>query len=71
MLVISKLLELTTTKSNYLMTNYPTPSKSKKLVKRALKRPELFTEGDLAYFRIWKELQKQEKTSKPKSDYLK
>ena len=32
--------------------------KKKKLVKQALKNPELFTEGELAYFRRWLELKK-------------
>ena len=32
--------------------------KKKKLVKQALKNPELFTEGELVYFRKWLELKK-------------
>lgn len=32
--------------------------KKKKLVKQALKNPELFTEGELAYFRRWLEFKK-------------
>lgn len=50
--------------------------KRSKLAKKALNHPEYFTEGELAYFRMWlekrkarKEKEKEEKTSLP--PYLK
>jgi len=46
--------------------------KTKELLKRALKKPELFTEAELTYFRLIKEQRKQKKKNKkPNSDYLK
>lgn len=39
-------------------------SKTKKLVKEALKHPELYTEGDLMYFRMWLKLRKERKERK-------
>ena len=46
--------------------------KTKELLKRALKKPELFTEGELTYFRLINEQRRQKKKDKkPKSDYLK
>ena len=46
--------------------------KTKELLKRALKKPELFTEAELSYFRlIKKQRQQKKKDKKPKSDYLK
>ena len=47
--------------------------KTKELLKRALKKPELFTEAELLYFKLMKKEQKELKKSKKpqKSDYLK
>ncbi len=49
------------------------PLKTKQIIKRALKHPELFTEGELIYFKLLKEHRKQQKKQdkKNKSDYLK
>jgi len=46
--------------------------KTKELIKRALRRPELFTEGELLYLKMVKKHKKQlkKKAKKPKSDYL-
>ena len=51
--------------------------KRSKLAQRALKHPELFSGGELAYFERWlaerrerKEKEKSEKQKKEKSDYL-
>ena len=38
--------------------------KKKKLVKQALKKPDLFSEGDIAYFKHWLILKKKTKTAK-------
>ncbi len=38
--------------------------KRKKLVKLALKQPNLFTEGDIAYFKHWLFNRKKAKTAK-------
>tara|TARA_R100001530_G_scaffold113041_1_gene80038 strand:+ start:1002 stop:1148 length:147 start_codon:yes stop_codon:yes gene_type:complete len=38
--------------------------KSKKLVKQALKQPNLFSEGELSYFKLWLILKKKGKTAK-------
>jgi len=49
--------------------------KTKTLINRALKHPELFTDGELQYIRMIKKLRKEqkakEKAQNPKSDYLK
>lgn len=47
--------------------------KTKKLLKRALKKPELFTEAELDYFRLMqKAREKKKKENKlQESDYLK
>lgn len=42
--------------------------KKKKLVKEALKHPELYTPGELAYFNRWLWLKKQKKTAKINTD---
>lgn len=49
------------------------PLKTKQIIKRALKHPELFTEGELAYFKLLRETRKQQKKKdkKNQSDYLK
>jgi len=49
------------------------PLKTKQIIKRALKHPELFTEGELTYFKLLKEHRKQQKKQdrKNKSDFLK
>lgn len=50
--------------------------KTKKLIKRALKRPELFTEGELHYFKLMERQRKLNKkkqkaeAAKQQSDYL-
>ena len=52
-------------------------TKKHDLAKRALKHPELFTEGELTYFQLWlraRERMKKEKKVQEKqerSDYLK
>ena len=48
------------------------PLKTKDIIKRALKRPELFTEGELMYFNILKRdlKERKEANKKTKSDYL-
>ncbi len=38
--------------------------KTKELLKRALKHPELFTEGELQYFQLEKKRRKQQKQQK-------
>lgn len=48
---------------------YTKPLKTKKLIKRALKHPELFTHAELTYFKMMKKADKKPKA--PKSDYLK
>ena len=51
---------------------YPPQLKTKQIIKRALKHPELFTEGELNYFKLLKEHRKQKKQDKKsQSDYLK
>lgn len=47
--------------------------KTKKLLKRALKRPELFTEGELTYFRMMEKQRqlKKKESKKEESDFLK
>ena len=40
--------------------------KTKKLVKRALKSPELYSSAELAYFKTWLCLHKKSKTAKIK-----
>lgn len=42
--------------------------KSKKLVKKALKHPELYTEGELAYFNLWRGERKRKKELKKFAD---
>jgi hypothetical protein len=42
--------------------------KKKKLVKEALKHPELYTSGELAYFKRWLWHKKQNKTAKINKD---
>ena len=42
--------------------------KKKKLVKEALKHPELYTPGELAYFNRWLWLKKQKKAAKINTD---
>mgnify|MGYP003636749087 CR=1 len=49
--------------------------KTNKLLKRALKHPELFTEAELSYFRLVRRKRKEEKKAKakakkPESDFL-
>jgi hypothetical protein len=52
-------------------------TKKHDLAKRALKHPELFTEGELNYFRLWLRAREQKKKEKKelekleRSDYLK
>ena len=53
------------------MEQFTPPSKTKTLIKRALKHPELFTEAELTYFKLMKKAKKQQKSSQQKSDYLK
>ena len=38
--------------------------KKKKLVKNALKHPELYSEGELAFFELWRKAKKLEKAAK-------
>tara|TARA_R110001592_G_scaffold221327_4_gene476117 strand:+ start:646 stop:819 length:174 start_codon:yes stop_codon:yes gene_type:complete len=40
------------------------PLKTKKLIKRALKHPELFTEGEVQYFELVKKERKERKKAK-------
>ena len=48
------------------------PLKTKDIIKRALKHPDLFSEGEIQYFQLMKQLRKQQKKNQaPKSDYLK
>ena len=49
------------------------PLETKHIIKRALKHPELFTEGELSYFQLLKEHRKKQKKEdkKKRSDYLK
>jgi len=46
--------------------------KTKELLKRALKHPELFTSAELQYFKLMKKYKKRNKKDKkkPESDYL-
>ena len=54
------------------MSNEYQPSKTKQIIKRALKNPDLFTPEELQYFEYMKKLRKQQKKNKQqKSDYLK
>ena len=53
------------------MAEFVPPSKTKTLIKRALKHPELFTEAELTYFKLMKKVSKKQKSSQLKSDYLK
>ena len=48
------------------------PLKTKQLIKRALKHPELFTEGEVRYFEMLKKARKEKKKAnkQTKSDYL-
>lgn len=39
-------------------------TKKKKLVKQALKNPELYTAADLQYFKLWLAVKKQKKENK-------
>lgn len=39
-------------------------TKKKKLVKKALKKPELYTQAELQYFRLWLASKKKEKELK-------
>ena len=45
--------------------------KTKELIKRALKHPELFTEGELDYFKLIKRERKQQKDKQNSSSFLK
>ena len=49
------------------------PLETKHIIKRALKHPELFTEGELSYFQLLKEHRKKQKKQdkENRSDYLK
>lgn len=38
--------------------------KKKKLCKRALQHPELYSEGELSYFRLWLKARKEKKARK-------
>ncbi len=38
--------------------------KTKKIIKQALKQPELYTEAELAYFRLMKKARKAKKQAK-------
>lgn len=42
--------------------------KRKKLVKNALKNPEMFTEGELSFFRLWLQERKHQKKRKKFTD---
>lgn len=46
--------------------------KTKEIIKRALKHPELFTEGELRYFSFMQKLRKEKKRAEKlaQSDYL-
>jgi hypothetical protein len=46
--------------------------KTKQIIKRALKHPELFTEAELQYFNFMKQLQKKKKKKEKRqqSNYL-
>ena len=47
------------------------PLKTKEIIKRALKHPDLFSEGEIQYLQMMKRLRKdQKKKQAPKSDYL-
>lgn len=39
-------------------------TKKKKLVKKALKKPELYTQAELQYFRLWLSNKKKQKEAK-------
>ena len=43
------------------------PMKTKKLVKNALKNPSYWTEGDLAFFKLWLASKKKAKPAKIKT----
>jgi hypothetical protein len=43
--------------------------KNKKIVKNALKHPELFSEGELTFFKLWLQERKQRKLRKKKKKY--
>ena len=43
-------------------------TKKKKLVKIALKHPELYTQGELAYFRLWLALKRAKKKNKKENE---
>jgi hypothetical protein len=43
------------------------PMKTKKLVKKALKNPSYWTEGDLAFFKRWLDSKKKVKPAKIKT----
>ncbi len=41
--------------------------KTKKIIKRALKQPELYSEAELIYFELWKKAKKELKDAKRKA----
>lgn len=41
-------------------------TKKKKLVKQALKNPELYTQAEIQYFQLWLKSKKQQKMAKTK-----
>lgn len=43
--------------------------KKKKLVKKALKQPELYSPGELSYFRLWLHARKLRKFTKRERGY--
>jgi len=45
--------------------------KTKELIKRALKHPDLFTEGELNYFKLIKKQKKLQKDKQNSSNFLK
>ena len=49
------------------------PLNTKQIIKRALKHPELFTEGELNYFKLIKDQRKKQKKQERerRSNYLK
>ena len=47
------------------------PMKTKELIKRALKHPELFTPGELDYFKLIKKQKKIQKDKQNSSNFLK
>jgi hypothetical protein len=51
--------------------NPNTHMKTKELIKRALKHPELFTPGELDYFKLIKRQRKIQKDKQNSSNFLK